>query len=56
MGLKTTVKRYTNELQNMMGYFKKQFTADKKQVLIEVINEFHRGLVPLIVPVTLSKP
>jgi uncharacterized protein YbgA (DUF1722 family) len=39
----------------MMRYFKKQLTADEKLELLEVSNEFHRGLVPLIVPVTRFK-
>jgi uncharacterized protein YbgA (DUF1722 family) len=37
----------------MMGYFKKDLTADEKQELLEVIDEYRRGLIPLIVPVTL---
>jgi uncharacterized protein YbgA (DUF1722 family)/uncharacterized protein YbbK (DUF523 family) len=53
--LKATFKKNTNVLQHMMGYFKKQLTADEKQELLEVINDFHSGLVPLIVPVTLFK-
>jgi uncharacterized protein YbgA (DUF1722 family) len=39
----------------MMGYFKKQLTSDEKQELLEVINDFYNGLLPLIVPVTLFK-
>ena len=55
LGLKATVKKHTNILQHMMGYFKKQLTADEKQELLEVINDFYSGLVPLIVPLTLFK-
>jgi uncharacterized protein YbgA (DUF1722 family) len=36
-----------------MGYFKKNLSSDEKQELIEVIDEFRRGFIPLIVPVTL---
>jgi uncharacterized protein YbgA (DUF1722 family) len=39
----------------MMGYFKKQLSADEKQELLEVIDEYRQGLVPLIVPITLMK-
>jgi len=53
--LKATVKKHTNVLHHMMGYFKKQLTADEKQELLEVINDFYNGLVPLIVPLTLFK-
>ena len=37
----------------MMGYFRKNLSADEKRELIEVIDEYRRGLIPLIVPVTL---
>ena len=53
--LKGTVKKHTNVLHHMMGYFKKHLTADEKQELIEIIDDFYKGLVPLIVPVTLFK-
>ncbi len=53
--LLATVKKNVNVLQHIMGYFKKQLTADEKQELLEVIEEYHRELVPLIVPVTLLK-
>jgi uncharacterized protein YbgA (DUF1722 family) len=36
-----------------MGYFKKDLNADEKRELLEVINDYKRGLIPLIVPVTL---
>lgn len=53
--LKATVKKHTNVLQHMMGYFKKYITADEKQELIEVIDDFYNGFIPLIVPITLLK-
>jgi uncharacterized protein YbgA (DUF1722 family)/uncharacterized protein YbbK (DUF523 family) len=53
--VKTTVKKNTNVLQHMMGYFKKELTADEKQELLEVIDGYLQGMVPLIVPVTLVK-
>jgi uncharacterized protein YbgA (DUF1722 family)/uncharacterized protein YbbK (DUF523 family) len=53
--LKATVKKHSNVLQHMMGYFKKQLTSDEKQELLEVINDFYNGLLPLIVPVTIFK-
>jgi len=42
-------------LQHMMGYFKRELTADEKQEVLEVINGYHEGMVPLIVPITLLK-
>ncbi|MDZ7401755.1 MAG: DUF523 and DUF1722 domain-containing protein [candidate division KSB1 bacterium] len=51
--LHATVKKNVNVLQHCMGYFKKQLSADEKQELLEVIGNYHKGLIPLIVPITL---
>lgn len=53
MRLKPTIKKHVNVLMHMMGYFKKQISADEKQELLSVLNQFHEGIVPLIVPITL---
>ena len=53
LGLKTTVKKQINVLQHMMGYFKKELSPDEKQELLEIIEQYRMGYVPLIVPVTL---
>ena len=50
---KATPNKHTNVLMHMMGYFKKLISADEKQELLSVLNQFHEGLVPLIVPITL---
>ncbi len=51
--LRATVKKQVNVLQHMAGYFKKHLVADEKQELQEVIDRYHAGHVPLIVPVTI---
>jgi uncharacterized protein YbgA (DUF1722 family) len=51
--LKATTRKNTNVLMHAMGYFKKQLTADEKQELLEVIDQYRRALVPLVVPLTL---
>lgn len=51
--LKATVKKNTNVLHHMMGYFKKQLSADEKQELLEIVDRYHQEYVPLIVPITL---
>jgi len=50
---KTTIRRNANVLQHLMGYFKKQLTADEKKELLEIFEQYRRELVPLIVPITL---
>ena len=37
----------------MMGYFKKQLSSDEKQEILEIIQQYREGYIPLIVPVTL---
>ena len=56
-GLKliSTVKKNTNVLMHMVGYFKRKISGDEKQELLEVIENYHKGLLPLIAPITLIK-
>ena len=51
--LKATVRRHCNTLQHVMGFFKKDLSPDEKQELLEVIDQYRAGYVPLIVPITL---
>jgi uncharacterized protein YbgA (DUF1722 family)/uncharacterized protein YbbK (DUF523 family) len=51
--LRTTVKKNANVLQHMMGYFKEQLTKDEKQELLETLDEYRKGYIPLLVPITL---
>lgn len=53
LGYRTTGKKNANVLQHAMGYFKRVLTADEKKELLEVIDSYREGWVPLIVPVTL---
>ena len=51
--LLATIKKNTNVLLHIAGYFKKQFSADDKRELLEIIDHYRKGHVPLIVPITL---
>jgi uncharacterized protein YbgA (DUF1722 family) len=51
--LKTTPKKNANVLQHLMGYFKEQLSSDEKKELMEAIDHYRKGYVPLIVPITL---
>jgi uncharacterized protein YbgA (DUF1722 family)/uncharacterized protein YbbK (DUF523 family) len=50
--LKATSKKNANVLQHMMGYFKEKLSADEKQELLEILDRYRRGALPLIVPIT----
>jgi uncharacterized protein YbgA (DUF1722 family)/uncharacterized protein YbbK (DUF523 family) len=53
MALKPSTAKHTNVLHHIMGYFKKDLSADEKQEILAVVDEYRQGLIPLIVPVTL---
>jgi uncharacterized protein YbgA (DUF1722 family)/uncharacterized protein YbbK (DUF523 family) len=50
---KATRKSNTNVLTHLQGYLKKQLQSKEKERLIEVIEQYRIGIIPLIVPVTL---
>src|SRR4030042_3650317 len=51
--LLATVKKNTNVLLHIAGYFKKRLSPEDKRELLEVIEEYHKGYIPLIVPAVL---
>ena len=50
-----SVKRQTAVLERILGYFKSQLDAAEKRDLLEVLQDFRRGLVPLVAPLTLVR-
>ena len=53
--VRATRGRHTNVLTHMTGYFKRKLGSDERAELVEVIDEYRRGLVPLVVLLTLVK-
>ena len=53
MYLKATPRKHVNVLQHMLGHFKRQLEPDEKQEVLEVLEQYRREVVPLIVPITL---
>ncbi|MGP8104837.1 MAG: YbgA family protein [Desulfobaccales bacterium] len=51
--LKATIKKNTNVLLHVLGYFKKNLAPAEKEELLEIIDEYRQAYLPLIVPVTL---
>jgi len=51
--LKTTRRRNTDVLMHCIGFLKKLLSSDEKKELLEIIQHYHQGHLPLIVPVTL---
>lgn len=55
LAIRATRARHTNVLQHMAGHLKGLLAADARADLAQTITEYHGGLVPLIVPVTLIR-
>jgi uncharacterized protein YbgA (DUF1722 family)/uncharacterized protein YbbK (DUF523 family) len=55
LAVRATRARHTNVLQHLAGFFKRELDAPARAELAEVIQEYHRGLVPLVVPLTLVR-
>lgn len=49
----TTPAKHCNVLQHALGYFKRQLSGDEKQEMLQIIDQYRHGLVPLAVPLTL---
>ncbi|WNM58080.1 YbgA family protein [Candidatus Nitrospira allomarina] len=52
---KATVRKHVNVLQHLAGHFKKQLKPIERAELQETIQDYHRQLTPLAVPLTLIK-
>jgi uncharacterized protein YbgA (DUF1722 family) len=50
-----TVPKHTNILQHMAGYLRGKADDSDRQELADIIEQYHSGLIPLIVPVTMLR-
>jgi uncharacterized protein YbgA (DUF1722 family) len=55
LALLGTRRKHVNVLQHLMGYLKRDLSAEDKQELLGLIEDYRQGLVSLIVPLTLLK-
>ncbi len=53
--IKATAKKHTNVLHHIVGYLKRDLDASDRMELLGVITDYYRGLVPLVVPLTLLR-
>lgn len=51
--LKSTVAKHTNVMMHMLGYFKKDLSSAEKQEMLDIIEDYRKEFVPLVVPLTL---
>ncbi len=52
---RATARKNTNVMQHMLGYFSKELSSDERKELRGVIGDYRRGLVPLVIPLTLIR-
>jgi len=50
-----TPRQHVNVLHHLLGYLKNQLDSEDKAEMVEVIEQYRKGIVPLIVPITLLK-
>jgi uncharacterized protein YbgA (DUF1722 family) len=55
LAIVATPRRHTNVLMHMAGHLKKRLETGVKRELLACIDEYRRGLVPLVVPITLIR-
>lgn len=55
LSMRSTTKKNVNVLEHMLGYFKKELSADEKKEMLEVIRDYSEGKVPHSAPLTLMK-
>jgi len=53
--IRATRKNHVNTLLHIQGYLKKYLSASDKQELVEIMEQYRQGYLPLIVPITLLK-
>ena len=55
LAVPATAARHVNVLEHMLGYFTEALAPDERREVVEAIADHRRGLVPLVVPLTLVK-
>lgn len=55
LAIPATTRRHSNVLMHMAGHLKRLVDAPSRQELADCIHEYRRGLVPLVVPLTLIR-
>jgi uncharacterized protein YbgA (DUF1722 family)/uncharacterized protein YbbK (DUF523 family) len=48
----STTKKNVNVLNHMVGFLRKHITVEEKKDILQIIADYHRQIIPLIVPIT----
>jgi len=55
LAVPATTRRHTNVLQHMLGYLRRDLATAERRELAGLVEDYRRGLVPLIVPIVLLR-
>ena len=55
LAILATPRRHANVLMHMAGHLKRRLDAASRRELASIVDDYRRGLVPLVVPVTLIR-
>jgi uncharacterized protein YbgA (DUF1722 family) len=55
LAVPATPARHVNVLQHVLGYFKRDLDGASRHELLSLIDDYRRGIVPLVVPLTLVR-
>ena len=55
LAYKAPPKKNTDVLLHMMGFFKKILSREEKEDILNTIEDYRKGFLPLIVPITLIR-
>lgn len=55
LAVPATVKKHVNVLQHLAGFCREHLRADERRELAGLIDDYRRGLVPLVVPITVLR-
>ena len=53
--MNATPRKHVNVLQHIVGHLKGFLSKGEKAEIVELMSDYHRGLTPLVVPMTLIK-
>ena len=53
--VKANRKSHTNVMLHLLGYMKKTLSDESRQTLLELIEEYRIGMIPLVVPITMLR-
>jgi uncharacterized protein YbgA (DUF1722 family)/uncharacterized protein YbbK (DUF523 family) len=55
LSAKSTIRKNSNVLQHIMGFMKSQLNPTAKKDILNVIENYRKGYIPLVVPITLIR-